>query len=353
MPMYAAISIHMLVCPNHEMTMKTSKNIALKYWIILIAVSLFAVTAGCISNTSPQTETNESGITSTTSTPLVTQTIPVTHTKEPTATSTVKPTTTPTQTSTWTPTLTVTPTVTLTPPATLEPELAKAEVKRLFKEEVNCGKACFWGIVPGETSLGEATNILKQLGISWQAIYDKEDMEVYSTRVGGLDSARGTLELYTQNGVVENIRFGFQVWKSNGKIIPHSEWLAYSPETILKRYGKPTKVEFGIDYPHEPGAPPGSVWYYLQMYFDQEDLIVDYYGGPSITKERIKACPKGDTFIDGIMVWIGKDPEYPPGPAIPLEDATGLTMDEFYQLMVNGNPYTCINLITEAFEVNP
>lgn len=353
MPMYAAISIHILVCPNHEMTMKTSNNIALKYWMILMAVSLFAVTAGCISNNSPQTETNESVKTPTTSTPLVIRTIPATNTTEPTVTSSVKPTATPTPTSTWTPTPTVTPTVTLTPPATLEPDLAKEEVKRLFKEEVDCEKACFWGIVPGETNLSEATDILKRLGIFWEAIYDEDEMEVYSTLVGVLNSARGPLELYTQNGVVENIRFGFSVWRGDDKIIPHSEWLAYSPETVLKRYGKPTRVEFGIDYPHEPGAPPGSVWYYLQMYFDQEDLIVGYYGGPSIAKERIKACPKGDTFIDGIMVWIGKDPEFPPGPAIPLEDATGLTMDEFYELMVNGNPYTCINLITEAFEVNP
>ncbi len=331
------------------MTIKTPKIIAMKYWNTLIAMSLMAITAGCSSRNAPKITSDEPIITSFTPPPCATQTIPATNTTEPTATSTVKPTTTPTPTMTWTPT----PTVTLTPPATLEPDLAKAEVKRLFKEEVDCGKACFWGIVPGETSLGEATNILKRLGISWQSIYDKDDMEVYSTRVGAIDSARGTLELYTQNGLVENIRIGFDTWFGGDKVVPHSEWLAYSSETVLKRYGKPSKVEFRIDYPHEPGAPPGSVWYDIIIYFDDLELIIEYAEAPSKDGKFIKACPIKDLFLSGIGIWIGKDPRYSPFPAISLEDATGLTLDEFYELMANGNPNTCINLITEAFEVNP
>jgi len=329
--------------------MKTSTNIARKYWITLVAVCLIACTAGCTSRNVSQTRTDEPVIASFTPAPRPTQTIPATSTKEPTATPTVKPTATPTPTMTWTPT----PSVTLTPPVTLEPDLAKAEVMRLFKEEVDCEKACVWGIVPGETSLGEATNILKRLGISWQAIYDKDDMEVYSALVGAVDSANGPLELYIQNGLVEKIRFGFSTWYGGDKVVPRSEWLAYSPEMILKRYGKPSRVEFRIEYPHEPGAPPGSIWYDIVMYFDDLELSIQYIEAPSKEGKLFKACPIKDPFLFGIDIWIGKDPVYPPSPAIPLEDAAGLTLDEFYELMVNGNPNTCINLIPEAFEVNP
>jgi hypothetical protein len=145
----------------------------------------------------------------------------------------------------------------------------------------------------------------------------------------------------------------FSIWEGDDKVVPHSEWLAYSPETILKRYGKPSKIEFRVDYPHEPGAAPGSVWYDMIMYFDQLDFIVEYSQAPSKEGKFIKACPINDAFLYGIGMWFGKDPNDPPISAIPLEDATGLTIDEFYELMVNGNPGTCINLITEAFEVNP
>jgi hypothetical protein len=188
------------------MSMKTSVNITMKHWIALVVMSLIIINSGCSARNELQMGTMETVIVPpTTLTPMITDTLPVTNTTEPTPSPTHKSTMTSTPTMTGTPT----PTATLTPPVTLEPAVAKEEVKRLFKEEVDCATACFWGIVPGETSLGEATNILKRLGISWRSIYPINSMEVYYTTAATIDSVSGPLELFIFNGLVENIRFGF------------------------------------------------------------------------------------------------------------------------------------------------
>ena len=90
---------------------------------------------------------------------------PISSTKTSTSTPTFTTTRTPTYTHTPTPSFTPTESGTPTQPATLDPEQAKATIGTLLQKPVDCLAPCFWGIVPGKTSLDEAKNIFKHLGL--------------------------------------------------------------------------------------------------------------------------------------------------------------------------------------------
>jgi hypothetical protein len=62
------------------------------------------------------------------------------------------------QANTSTPTLEIQPTPTALP--TLSPENARQEVLRLLQDDTECKFPCFWGLMPGETSISDTMNIL-------------------------------------------------------------------------------------------------------------------------------------------------------------------------------------------------
>lgn len=109
------------------------------------------------------------------------------------------------------------------------------------------------------------------------------------------------------------------------------EWSAYSPETLISRYGKPSEVGFFMDW------GPRS-FFDMVMAFDQVDLIVEYSGYDLIPRKKgsPKVCPLSAQF-ESVILWMGKEPVHPPDVGVLLEEATSLTMEEFSELMT-GNP---------------
>jgi hypothetical protein len=264
------------------------------------------------------------------------------------------PTTLPTQAETpfsptvIPPTSTLTPapikTATLYPPATLMPEKAKETIQTLLKAPVDCLAPCFWGMTPGKTTLDEARNIFVHLGL--QMASSTADGKDFSGVAHKFDSGLSIHVILTiQNDFVENLRVNILPEKQK-KGIPR-EWLAYSPETLIKRYGPPTKVEFTIAW-----GPSTSSLFVMVMYFDTIDLIIEYSGDniiPWQQKGSPQVCPLGAQF-DIVRIWMGKDPVYPPAHVVPLEKATSLTLEEFSKLLMAGTPEkACINLKGEMF----
>lgn len=118
------------------------------------------------------------------------------------------------------------------------------------------------------------------------------------------------------------------------------EWSAYSPETLIDRYGTPSKVVFFVDR----GAPTAS--YGMTMKFDVVGLIVAYLGhelGPNL-----QICPLTDQ-MDDLQIWMGKDPQNPLLDGVLLEDATSMTMKEFTKLMSENPDKACFNVKGKMF----
>lgn len=306
------------------------------YLCLLLVIG--ALLSGCVSDISTDTGSN---------TPVVAQ---PTTTTVPAATVTVTPTPTKTQVpsptaiqSTSTDTPLPTKTATLTPPQTMEPEQAEETLRTLLQEPVDCPAPCYWGITPGQTTLGEAINIITRLGLRLEHTYTQNDQKFYATNYTLKSGLSISFLLVVQDALVESIDVSISPEKHESGV--PREWLAYSPETLIARYGPPSKVGFFIgDFPSEAG----TIEYYMILYFNTVDLIIKYSYGVITLGPRMQTCPLTDHF-ENVRVWLGKNPDHPPLEGIPLEEATLLTIKEFSGLMTSDPEEACFDLIQEAF----
>jgi len=251
----------------------------------------------------------------------------------------------PTQTLTTTPPPPQ-PTRTITLPATLAPEQASDEIRFLLENPQDCASPCFWGIVPNSTTQGEAVNFFSHLR-SPLRLYEGENNFSASPRFENLSI---NVQLETQDGLVKRIysRIGFENYKGNDALPLRS---AFSPQNLLRLYGKPSTVELSISYPTEPGFSVGSAWYNMVLRFDHYPFAVDYYRGEVKAGKYIHVCPLTDKFtvIDTLF---GYDPATYRSKGIfgtPLEKVTSLDIDQFFELMTQENGVTCFDLDTEVY----
>lgn len=299
-----------------------------KPWLYLFMIMVFSL-SGCELVSSTKRSTMATMPTST-PIPIVTSTPLVLVRQLPSPTST-----------------NIQPTITLTPSSiqtlvdTLEPEKARERIKTLLQEPGDCAAPCFWGIEPGQTTTDDARNIFSQFGLQ-TVIIPNRGKDYYNFHYG-LDS--GLLVsgiLTTQNKLVENLQL--KIHPEHQKAGIKREWFAYSPETLIKRYGMPSKVDFSADWGPSP-------IFLMQMYFDDRNLIVQYSGDNIVPKheDSSRVCPLTAQF-EAVWIWMGKNPEYPPGQGVSLEKATSMTIDEFSKLMIGDPTHSCFTIKGDAFQ---
>jgi len=236
------------------------------------------------------------------------------------------------------PSVTLPPTVTLTPVEPLEPAQARETIQPLLKEPMNCAVPCFWGIIPEQTSLDEARIFFSKLGFTpFEGINPNSGRYFYTI---SYDSSTGYDSYVTfhrdTNNLVENIVVSPDIPKP--KEGSPREWIAYSPETLIKRNGEPSRVEFAV------GLGP-SIGINMIMYFDASDLIV-HYRGYNMNPKRF--CPLTAPF-DFVRLWMGHNPpDTPSFETVPLEKVTSLTIDQFSQLMMGDPEKACFTVKGEA-----
>jgi hypothetical protein len=198
-----------------------------------------------------------------------------------------------------------------TPVDTLTPEQALKTIRASLQETTDCTAPCFWNIVPGQTTSGEAKHIFSYLGLQTTTItYEGKDF--ISTHYQSADGLSEEVILTIQRDVVENLRIEIQPKKQKASI--PREWSAYSPETLIERYGMPSRVIFSVDW-----GP--NTFFVMEMYYDELNLIVQYSGNGLLPggKGSSHICPSSMPF-DDVRLWMGKDPVHsPPGTGIPLE----------------------------------
>jgi hypothetical protein len=205
---------------------------------------------------------------------------------------------------------------------------------------MNCAVPCFWGIIPEKTSFYEARIFFSKLGFT-----PFEGTDPYSPSSGmyfytiSYDSGSGypsSVTLLIKDNLVDDIMVTLDIPKPKGG--SPRQWIAYSPETLIKRYGKPSHVGFAIDR----GMKLTVV---MIMYFDTVNLIVEYSGSDM----SFNVCPLADLF-DFVRLWMGHNPPDTPSiDTVSLEKATSLTMEEFSNLMTGDPKKACFNLEEEAF----
>ena len=237
-------------------------------------------------------------------------------------------------------------TITLTPFETLEPAQVTETLQPLIKDPMNCTVPCFWGIIPGKTTFDEARIFFSKLGFTPFEGIDRNSpssgMYFYSISYNSGTGDDFSVTLFIANNLVQNIIVNPDI--PTPKEGSPREWMTYSPETLIKRYGSPSMVQFTVSSYGVAGLPQ-NIGINMIMYFDTSDLIV-HYSGYNMTPELF--CPLTAPF-DHVRLWIGHNPPNTPSfETVSLDEATSLTMDQFTQLIIGDPKKACFSVKEEV-----
>ena len=271
----------------------------------------------------------------------------------------------------------ITPTWTsLTPISTpLPKESAIQEYLELLRTNRDCHLPCFWGITPGiNTSQFTADSIHTLENISLASSYNAE---------GGYTSLE-----YFEGEYTLAVNIGFSTFSSNGFIVngmyitirelkgydpyfghrfdskPFNEIVfPYSLSGVLYDLGKPASIQIKasniqnvnqeLEYKFLLLYPDNGVLVQYTIPLQIEDKFV--IGCPSDAHIDLKLMPAGDSNQFGLLLagseWEGfwPLPEKPKGKWLPIDQATDMNIDEFYELFLN-NPDACISTPAELWD---
>jgi hypothetical protein len=307
-------------------------------WLSLFLILSFAL-AGCAPASSTMQPTQAIQLPSPN---ILTATVTVlpTSTSIPTVTDTLTPPVTPTLAYT----KTILPTVTLTPVDTLEPERIAETMQPLLRDPLNCAMPCFWGITPGKTSIDKVRAFFSPLGFPHgEGIDPNSARNFYSVGYESSIGRNSYVTFYISNNWVESIEIVPEITKQ--KEGSARQWIAYSQETLIKKYGQPSRVGFDLAWP----GGGGSV-IVMNMYFDAGGLIVQYTGENMLpsSNHSPRLCPLTARF-DYVRLWLGPNPPYPL-PSVSLMKATSLTIDQFTRMMLGEPKQACFIVNGNAFQ---
>jgi len=321
----------------------------IKLWIILFGFATCAVSlTACV--TSP-TALTEPVPTATPTSPagtvaLKTTTIPPTSSFTATPrkfgpTSTHFPTSTP-------PPVLPTP---AKPYPTLTGEQERSYVEKMLATNGSCELPCWWGINTGEATL----RTLENFGAFYSKPFPQRDGTVLygvgdyqlTTSDGNLDYYTG-IELIDLNSKILAIRVHGESHNSHGGFV--KAWQRYSVDQVLSRYGIPTAVRIQLSPRAE--ALDASLGYALTLVYDKPGFLISYIGEATDGSKAdfIQACPFLAN-VDDISLKLQlptTSTRFPllqltdPGYDRSLQEATGMSLDDFYNRFKNPANRACL-----------
>lgn len=280
--------------------------------------------------------------------------------------ATITPTPTPTvATVTPTPTLRVstptpspkhTPTKppTLTPLPTLAQKERDAQILRLLQTNGGCSLPCWWGISPGTTTWDTARQLFVSMGSKVLAQSHRDGSIEHET---GFDLPESDMymKIYIlqRDGLIESIKVTSEDYMA--PIAFQSDWELYSLKRMLTVYGEPSRV--WVQLAAGPVRPGSTMGYGLWLFYDQLGFLIQY-GGTGLKVQPIyHVCPaaqgqggmvyiqlvlraiENNTSLETLAGMTEVDLPY----LLPIEEAAGMSVTEFYTLFITENDMPCFD----------
>jgi len=264
-------------------------------------------------------------------------------------TATPEPSLTPSPTLTPTATRTARPTATTSrePLPTLPPAEALEKVRELLETNGGCTFPCWWGITPGETNWEEVVDTLQP--IAWR-ISSFKDHPVYKDKV--------TREFYfaidDQPTLMNSLMVIFVLEKETLEV----EWIVsgqpFNIEELLLSFGVPEEIWVTAD-----GIPvTGPVVYSIDLFYSQIGIMtgISNYAEMIHKNGEDFALICNSALIDDAFGLLFFPPDTRmdyqefyiedkrPNEFLPIQTATNMTPEDFYDLVLSGGPNECFEI---------
>ena len=275
----------------------------------------------------------------------------------------------PTAINTSIPTQTLTPTLlspspTITSAPTLTAQERETYVRELLRTNASCELPCWWGIVPGATTWKEAEQFLQHVG-AIVASTSGPDKSTIVHETGGFDfEGEYISDHYTT--VYNDIAFtelgGFVTSvhiSSSGSANPiefQSAFDYYSPQQVITKYGKPSRVWMTTTSLSGYGNT-GKNGYDLWMFFDHLGFLIGYEGRVE-DAPIYHVCPRFENGEDIYSLDLYLQSPDDPSPiekndsilnsggrssVLNIENAAGISVEEFYELFIQNDQPACFD----------
>lgn len=225
---------------------------------------------------------------------------------------------------------------------TLSPLEVDDTISALMTSNGNCSEPCFWGLVPGITTIKDGVDFIQGFGKT--VLTGQRGLANYfTTSVVYNNEMVISLTLWERNGLLGSLNV--DIGSTNNDLL-FSNLKMFAPQNLLRTYGRPNDVSFYLSQTTEPAYSDSIDYGYILTY---SDFTVEYYGQRVSLRNPIIICPLVDQGLVGVKLWFGKNIIDPPVYGVDLELATSLTVNDYYNLMLIEANEACISLDVEAF----
>lgn len=264
------------------------------------------------------------------------------------STATITPTYTPTIVP---PTPTPLPTSTLPPSPTLSPTEIDVIVFDLYENNGGCLFPCFWGFIPGQTKWETVEQSVTPLAYLIDSGHSKPSE-------GELVVAYVYLILSQVSPVPESHLYGVKngiIMALDVSLLPVSD---NTIPAILDTYGQPSEI-----WLLTASAPMDDVLgFSLTLFYAQHHFMLTYSNWDGeITDGKVRSCLSGKESVH-LVAWSPEEeltfaetteglhkPRRPIIYDLPLEEATGMSVEIFYETFKMANEPICLETPTELW----
>ena len=224
---------------------------------------------------------------------------------------------------------------------TMNPTQTDERINQLLQGKEGCKAPCFMEITPRKTTRNEAMQIFERLGLTVTSV--QENTNIYDTATyESSEKIKILISVMTDNDVVQEI---YVIIRPEPIVMNlERKWIAFSQESILTVYGKPSDIRFLMD------ASGNDSTLSMFVYFDEYDLTIEYHSiNPyTITQEGHRVCPLIDQ-QDQVRIWFGGDSSHFPSYGRSVDELTSLSEDEFVSLLTGDSTSACFFIDNQFF----
>jgi hypothetical protein len=235
-------------------------------------------------------------------------------------------------------------------------------VQNFLEPSENCQLPCLWEIIPGETSWLDIENRLRSQGIESVVSVSLENGNILHGPVGfNLQNKHiiNNFSFIESDGVVKMIHLESDGYANSEYF--QKQWHEYSPKQIMINYGKPSRVWLKT----RARTMGDRHSYYLWLVYNNNDFIIQYVGFLEEKGQFLQVCPRFENGMD--IMWLqihiqaSKDSDLlenmgglvspePQAGKKSIEVATGLSVDEFYELFIQEQNPACFDTPAEIWK---